>query len=173
MSYIATFTGLRFDAANPVQTTICIEDIAHALALTNRFAGHSPRPYSVAQHCYLASKMAPDGLELQALMHDAHEAYVGDMPRPWKVLLPDYRELERKVELAVHAWARLPAEFDPRIKEVDMRMLTTEAKAFGMAWWSLPPWDKFPPFAELQHMEPWPWAKAEQRFLNRFRMLGG
>lgn len=166
---IVTFTGKWFNAADPAGDSIDIRDIAHALALTNRYAGHTRRPYSVAQHSYLASKMAPEGLELQALLHDAHEAYVLDMPSPWKKLLPDYRTLEDRTARAVRAKFGVPGELDPRVKTVDMRLLVTEAKSFGLEWWE---WHEgFQPFAELATIEPWPWAKAEQRFLDRFNIL--
>lgn len=168
---IVTFSGKWFDPANPRAGDICIEDIAHALACMPRFGGHVRKPYSVAQHCYLASEMAPDGTELQALMHDAHEAYVLDMPSPFKQLLPDYQAMERRVEAAVRDAFRLPRVFDPRVKEVDLRMMTTEAKSFGLEWWSWYP--ATPPYAELGKIEPWPWHKARQRFLDRFRALGG
>jgi hypothetical protein len=168
---IVTFTGRWFDAFNPQVADVCIEDIAHALALMNRFGGHTKRPYSVAQHSYLASKMAPEGLKFQALMHDAHEAYVLDMPSPLKRGLPDYCALEDAVERVVHQTFGLPAKLDPAVKVVDMRMMTTEAKAFGLEWWDWYPGT--PPYPELADLEPWPWAKAEQRFLDRFRLLYG
>jgi hypothetical protein len=57
------------------------------------------------------------------------------------------------------------------VKEVDLRMMTTEAKAFGLEWWSWHP--EFPPYAELEGMEAWSWGKAKQRFLDRFVSLGG
>ena len=170
-SGIETYTGRWFDPGNPRVADVCIEDIAHALACTARFGGHIRKPYSVAQHSVLCSKMAPDGLELQALLHDAHEAYILDMPRPIKALLPDYQAMERRVEQVVRAALRIPATLDTRVKEVDIRMLTTEAKSFGLSWWDW--WPECPPFAELGKLEPWPWAKAKQRFLDRFNALGG
>lgn len=169
--HILTYTGLWFNASCLAPESIDIRDIAHALALTNRFAGHTRLPYSVAQHSYLASKLAPEGLELQALMHDAHEAYVLDMPSPWKSLLPDYRMLEDHVARAVRARFGLTRDLDPRVKTVDLRLLSTEAKAFGLAWWSDDA--AHPPYPELGDLKPWPWGKAEQRFLDRFNYLTG
>lgn len=166
---IQTYTGRWFNAAEPRVDSIDIRDIAHALALTNRFAGHTTRPYSVAQHSYLASKMAPAGLEMQALLHDAHEAYVLDMPSPWKVLLPDYRAMEARVAAVVRERFGLPAELDPEVKTVDVRLLLSEAKAFGMTWWSAH--GDIKPYPELADLTPWTWAKAEQRFLDRFHAL--
>jgi len=170
-SGIITYTGRWFDPHDPRIGDVCIEDIAHALACTNRFGGHVRKPYSVAQHCCLAAKMAPSDLELQALMHDAHEAYVLDMPGPFKAGLPDYRAMEDRVQAVVRRAFGMPEVFDPRVKEVDLRLMVTEAKAFGLPWW-----DKYSgisPYAELEGMEPWPWHKAKQRFLDRFAQFHG
>lgn len=170
-SGIVTYTGRWFDAFNPRVEDVCIEDIAHALALLPRFGGHTRKPYCVAQHCYLASKMLPAPLAFQGLMHDAQEAYVLDMPSPYKRNLPDYKAMEDRVEKVVREAFGLPHKFDPAVKAVDLRMMTTEAKAFGLEWWDWYP--ESPPFSELASMEPWPWHKAEQRFLDRFKALRG
>lgn len=169
---IVTFSGRWFDPANPDPNSFLIEDIAHALACVNRFGGHVSKPYSVAQHSYLcsiAAEVINPTLAYQALMHDAHEAYIGDMPSPLKRGLSDYCEMEHRVERALRAHFGLPAELDPVVKMVDGRMLTTEAKRFGLEWWNWYP--EWPPYANLGTLEPWPWAKARQRFLDRFHQL--
>lgn len=155
------------DFQDPDPDVIHIEDIAHALALTNRYAGHTPYPYSVAQHSVLASRVAPPGLELQALIHDAQEAYVGDLPSPLKKMLPGYRAVEDQLQAIIRAKFGLPIKFDPRVKEVDVRMLVTEAKAFGLTWWNTHGVDPYP----VLPIRPWAWEDAKRRFLERFEQL--
>ncbi|MGZ6854414.1 MAG: hypothetical protein ACXVGC_10195 [Mycobacteriaceae bacterium] len=85
---IETHTGLFYDYLDPKPEQVCIEDIAHALSMTSRFGGHCSRFYSVAEHCCLVRQLVIEAgrpeLGLAALLHDAHEAYVGDIPTPLK-----------------------------------------------------------------------------------------
>ncbi len=85
---IVTYTGKVFDLLNPTPDKVCIEDIAHSLAYQCRYTGHTREFYSVAQHCVLMAEN-PDlpGDPMAKLMHDAAEAYIGDIARPWKHLL--------------------------------------------------------------------------------------
>ena len=91
---IETFTGALFDPFNPDSELIRIEDIAHALSNLCRFAGHSTQFYSVAQHSINCYKLVPREHALSALLHDATEAYMVDMPTPIKNRLPKYMEKE-------------------------------------------------------------------------------
>lgn len=107
---IKTFTGRYFDLRNPRSSMVHSVDLAHALALTNRFGGQSPYPYSVAQHsvwCYrVAIKLKlDDGIQLACLLHDATEAYVGDVVKPLKIMLSDFDQIEDGVEKAIMEWA--------------------------------------------------------------------
>lgn len=131
--WIQTYTGKAFDLENPRVEDICIEDIAHALSNLCRYTGHCKQFYSVAQHSVLCSLEAPDELKLAALMHDAAEAYVGDVSSPLKRLpgMGSYRALELCILQKI--WEKFeiqefePGEpLDPRILEIDLRMLSTE-----------------------------------------------
>lgn len=69
-----------------------VEDVAHALSNINRFTGHTAYAYSVAQHCvavsrYLELTGQPVPVQYAGLMHDAHEAYFGDISAPLKAFL--------------------------------------------------------------------------------------
>lgn len=81
---IKTYTGIYFDLIEPHPIEVDLVDIAHSLSLINRFNGHTPQPYSVAEHCLLVSarveRLTNDtDLALAGLLHDAPEAYIGDM----------------------------------------------------------------------------------------------
>jgi hypothetical protein len=107
--WMQTFTGRKFYPTAPLADDIDIVDIAHALSHLCRYAGHVDRFYSVAEHCVKVSEWVEavtgdTGAALEALLHDATEAYVVDVPRPLKVQLPDYRRAEGRVQLAV--WQR-------------------------------------------------------------------
>lgn len=103
---ITTYTGLQFDPLDPVPETIRIQDIAHALSLLCRGNGHVKTFYSVGQHCLAAAKEAAARGDsrrviLGALLHDATECYLSDVPHPYKVNMPKYRELEDRLLQAV------------------------------------------------------------------------
>lgn len=128
--WMQTYTGGRFYPMDPRPEDIRPEDIAHALSLICRYGGHVQRFYSVAEHCLLVSKAVPAELALWGLLHDATEAYVGDMVRPLKVSMPEYRAAEDRVMEAVaerfglHT-AVMPAE----VKAADNRVLLDERAA--------------------------------------------
>ena len=87
--YITTYTRKHFDPVNPDSTLICIEDIAHALSMICRGNGQVSSFWSVGQHCILCAREAAergysDRLVLAALLHDASECYMSDVPGPLK-----------------------------------------------------------------------------------------
>jgi hypothetical protein len=82
--WMQTFTGRAFYPLDPRPEDIDPVDIAHALSLICRYGGHSSRFYSVAEHCVLMSHAVAPEHALWALLHDATEAYLGDMIRPLK-----------------------------------------------------------------------------------------
>ena len=82
--WFTTYTGKKFHIFDPSLDEIDIADIAHSLSLICRYGGHLPEHYSVAQHSVLVSNLVPENIALEALLHDAEEAYTGDMIRPFK-----------------------------------------------------------------------------------------
>lgn len=128
MSWILTCSGQRFDLLAPRAELISTIDIAHALAHICRFGGHTRQHYSVAQHSLLVASIVPPGLQLTALLHDATEAYVGDLVRPLKALLPDYSEIEHGIWLAICDRFNLDPKLPTSIHEADMIALATERR---------------------------------------------
>lgn len=98
-NWITTKSGRKFDFANPSPEMLIITDIAGALSKICRFGGHGRQFYSVAQHCVNVSVCTAllGGDPLAGLLHDAQEAYIGDMVTPLKALLPGYQDIEAKI----------------------------------------------------------------------------
>lgn len=167
--YIQTHTGTRFHPVDPRHEDIHIEDIAHALGNICRFTGHTRSFYSVAQHSVLVSHSVPLEYALEALLHDASEAYLADIAKPVKSLyaLRDYEKLENLVMLAISQKFGFEYPFHPIIKEADGRMLFTEKRDLlrvDLDWgYQLEPY----PF-EIQPLSPW---LSQQLFLERFQIL--
>ena len=123
---IRTYTGLAFDLKEMNPDTICIEDIAHALSNTARFGGHLPKTYSVAQHSIETFYNAPPGEELEALMHDTSEAYIGDMPSPFKKMIPEYRKIEDKLMAVIAKKFGFEYPMSKELKRIDYEMYKIE-----------------------------------------------
>lgn len=124
---ILTADGHYFDFIEPQRHTITLNAIARGLANTCRFGGQCERFYSVAEHSIWVSKLVPAEFADIGLLHDAAEAFIGDVPKPLKEMLPDYKEVERRIEAAVFGsfgFTSLP----PAIKVADMTMLATEQR---------------------------------------------
>jgi uncharacterized protein len=169
-AWIQTFTNRKFHILAPQPEEICIEDIAHALALQCRFTGHVKWHYSVAQHSVYASQIVVPGFEFEALMHDASEAYICDMSRPLKHYTPAgaaYLEVEAKIEAAIAARFGLQTPMSAEVKNADNLVLYAEKAQL------MPPmvWDTRWAATEDQaaiKIERWTPEEAEQIFLNRF-----
>lgn len=125
---IRTYTGKFVDPFNLRPEDVCIEDIAHALSHQCRFAGHTKRFYSVAEHCYEVTRRLDHPLKIYGLLHDASEAYLIDLPTPIKDQLPEYKAAEHRAMLAVAEAFKLEPNFfqHPDVKAADRVLLEFE-----------------------------------------------
>lgn len=171
MTFITTYTGRRFYPLDPNPADVCIEDIAHALAMICRFNGHVREFYSVAEHSVHVSRIVPPEYALAGLLHDASEAYIADVSRPVKHTgtMAPYRRMESKLMRAMadkfgfmqYDFGALP------IKIADNAMLALEARTL------LPydPWmDDLPAPADVT-LGLWSPERAERAFLERYAEL--
>lgn len=179
--WIQTYTGKKFSYQNCEPRDVCIRDIARALSHICRFTGHTKQFYSVAQHSVYVSERCKN--PFYGLMHDAVEAYIGDMNSPLKSFCRSkgdtgYDRAETLAKTAIFnqfdSLQRAKSDEVEDCKVVDLRMLITEAKALlptGVEQWE---WDfqKYPVFEDLAII-PWHPEEAQQRFLFRFQQLTG
>ena len=111
----------------PTMDMICIEDIAHALSYQCRFGGHLPKFYSVAQHSLNCSYLMDNKeLKLAALLHDASEAYLLDIPRPIKQSLSNYKEIEDGLMKLIAEKFGFEYPLHSEVKKIDELMLQLE-----------------------------------------------
>lgn len=106
--------------------------IAHALALTNRYGGHTRFPVSVGMHTLLCVSLAQElgmheDVQREVLHHDDTEAFLGDMQSPWKRRLPDFVQLEAQLDAQLREHWKLPAETTAACKRIDLLALVIEA----------------------------------------------
>ncbi len=123
---IKTFEGKYIDVFDPNIDDITIEDIARGLAHTCRWAGHTARFVSVATHSINVMNLVTEEYKLEALLHDATEAYLGDMPKPIKRHLPDYQKIESKLDHFIRLKFDLPIKMSKAVKEADHKSLEHE-----------------------------------------------
>lgn len=131
-NWMQTYTGRAFYPLDPRPEEISELDIAHALSHICRFGGHSTRFYSVAEHSILVSRSVSEENALYGLLHDAAEAYLGDMIRPLKLSMPDYVKAEQRVLAVIFAKHGLTGPIPDEVKEADERILVDE-RQFLMA----------------------------------------
>lgn len=169
--YIGTYLRGRFYPLDPRPEEMFIEDIARSLSMQCRYNGHIDRFYSVAEHSVIMSYMAStDDVAKWCLMHDATEAYIGDMVRPLKFLFPEFSEMEDKVHLVLAERFDLPYTMPDEVKKWDDVICSNEKEALisgGEHWTNMPPPH---PTIKVPKTEFGP-AAAEALFLMRYKEL--
>lgn len=170
-SWFQTFTGIKFDPRRATAKHIVVEDIAHALSNYCRYGGHTTYFYSVAQHACLCHDHVPNipQVRSQALFHDGTEAYLGDVVKPLKVMLPDYQAIEKRLEKIIMRRFNLPVDMLPDVRNADITALATERRDLlpgGPIWETLKGVICWP-----EPIVPWPPAVAKEQFMMRYRNL--
>lgn len=166
-------SGSYFDLAAPTPDMVNIHDIAWALSMTTRYGGHCTEFYSVAQHCVHVAQWVDKPLKLAALLHDAAEAYVGDVVQPLKTMLPGFKEIENDVLGAIALKFGVPfSQFKhPDIKTADMCMLRTEQLYVtpnpDHIWKGFESYEPYP-----IEIKPWSQDKAFREFLHAYGQYG-
>lgn len=169
---IALASGSYFNFLEPEKSKFKLLDIASALSKICRFTGHTRQFYSVAQHSVMCSYLVGREHRLQALLHDAAEAFMGDVATPLKRLLPDYKAIEKKAEAAVFARFGLPAELHKCVKDADLQMLRAEVKALMPR--ECLSWDMLVCVPDCgMKIIPMTPAVAEREFLSRYEEITG
>ncbi|MDX6479698.1 MAG: 5-nucleotidase [Gaiellaceae bacterium] len=175
--FIQTISGRRVNPFALTSADIDICDIAQALANQCRFGGHCRRFYSVAQHsCLVADLVGAQGgdktARLWALLHDAPEAYLSDLPHPMKHFGEFgrlYREAEDRLQSVISEHFGLPREPSRALRDADRALLAAERLTLMADAWEWPELRGVQP-ADIE-IDPWPPEQAASEFLSRYRML--
>lgn len=170
-AWLPLASGGRFYPLAPRIEDIHIQDIAHALSQVNRYVGQTTFPYSVAQHSVYVSRMVPAHLALVGLLHDASEAYLSDISRDVKMLMPEYKEWEANLERMIAQRFDLPYPWPAEVKEADTEILRREGAwlfpEHSAMWpaWGITNRQDYLPISQLTS------AQAKLLFLHRFEDL--
>lgn len=181
---IYTYTGRRVNLLDMQPEDLCIEDIAHALACCNRFAGHTRFPINVTQHSVWAARLCwgtPHAL--QALLHDASEAYIGDVTK-WLKATPEmapYRQLEEQVQRLIYRVFGCAEDDNSMVTWADKLLVRWEMlQGFGPGFivgdLNSAANNDYPPITTeetqlLSRWEIWGWRRSKREFLKTYDTL--
>lgn len=171
---LQTFYGRRVSVMNPKESEIDIEDIGYSLAKQCRFNGHCSEFYSVAEHCVRGSELAEQmygrDVAREFLLHDATEAYLGDLIRPVKRMIPQFEDIEQGFWWVISKKFSLPYVHSKEVHYLDNVMVCWEKRDL------LPnsePWPNLPEISHLQlpKLHPWDWETSLREFTSRYLNL--
>lgn len=165
---ISLLNGGYFDYAEPEKSVYDITDVARGLSHTARFSGQTDRPYNVAQHSVIVSRMVPHEHALAGLLHDAQESFMADVPSPLKRMLPGYKELELRAEADLCKRFGVKFPLHSCIKEADIRLFLAERRDMQpeVKEECYPGYEPYP-----DPVYPWDSRMAYTLFLRRFQEL--
>lgn len=175
-AWIQTYTGKVFKPFAPEPSMVCIEDIAHALAHICRFGGHCRFFWSVASHSVCVSRSVRPELAVYGLLHDAAEAYVGDIVSPIKRELADFADIEARAQDCILEALGLPPPLErhhDEIRSADLGQLAVERAVLHHA--KPQEWEELaavrPDFAHTAWIERVSPSVGELVFLHRWAEL--
>jgi len=151
---IRTYTGLFINVFEPTPEMISIKDIAHSLSQQPRFAGHLFKFYSVAQHSVYCMRRVAIKDKMGALLHDASEGYLLDIPSPIKKRMPEYKLIEDNLMSVIANKYNFKFPLTPEVHAVDREMLLME--------WETLMINKDDTFIT------WPQAQAEDEYVKAY-----
>ena len=128
-AFVTTYSGVKFFVEDCNIAEVPIEDIAHALAMNCRFNGHLDQFYSVAQHSVIVSSLVPSEHRMTALLHDVSEAFLPDMPRPFKQYIGGFQDYEDRIDRAVADTYGTTYPLPESVKYIDKNIVRDEAEA--------------------------------------------
>jgi uncharacterized protein len=171
MTWINTATGRRFNLAEPEAADVAIEDVVLSLGKICRFLGHTRQFYSVLQHSVYVARISTPGDTYAALLHDAAEAYIGDIVSPVgrqliRISGGLYSGWKKRIEAVVAEALFVPWPMPPAVAIADKVVLATEARDLFPGC-NVAKVSKEPPAKDL-HIEPWPEQTAQRQFLSIF-----
>lgn len=172
--YITTYSKVHMSPSAPGAEDIQVEDIAHALSMMVRANGHFPKFYSVGQHCIHCCEEAyargyTGRVQLACLLHDASEAYLADITRPVKEHLPEYRNIEKRLQdIIFHKYLGDLTEEETRLwRQLDDLLLYYEFDYFmGEKLMKCPGILKGRPVFDTE-----PFQTTEKKYLDWFERL--
>jgi 5'-deoxynucleotidase YfbR-like HD superfamily hydrolase len=165
VDWIETYTGKKFYPQEPKWEDIDIADVAHSLSNKCRFSGATYRFYSVAQHSVHICEFTPEPWKMEALLHDAAEAYFPDIPHPMKPFMRELAQMEEAIHSAVARRFNLDHPWPAIVKRLDNEIIADEARCLmhtgGREWLN-----GRTGFAKA--IIPWEPRDAERIFLDKF-----
>jgi 5'-deoxynucleotidase YfbR-like HD superfamily hydrolase len=165
--FIITRHGHQVNFLKPDPTQIDIRDIAHALSRIPRFNAHTIQPLYVAQHLCVCHDNAPAEHRREAFAHDWQEYACSDLNSPLKSLLPQYSEIEQRLERVIARKWRLTYPWAATVKEIDLRSLLTEMRDCT----NRTDWREYPAAPFDEKIVPWDSARCHREFMKRYRRL--
>lgn len=175
--WITTYTGRHLNPLDLQPEDIVIEDVAHQLACQTRWCGATKEPIFTAQHCVFVARYVRDQtpmVQLQALLHEVPEAYLGDVSKWVKEssTMKAYRAAENKAWQATCQKFKMQLELYPAVEEADRVMAAVEAyhsmhpdcETLKVEGYEITP----ERLARAGQFEFWSWHRAEMEFMRYF-----
>lgn len=176
---VHTIAKNRIDLNNFTEEDVTIPDIAWGLGRTLRYGGHIREDWTVAHHSVVMSYLVPEEYALEALLHDAAEAYIGDIIYPVKALFPEVEAFENRLLHTIMDAFEVPHKVDsegrykksPVIKNADNKLLEHECHSMDRGGYFIQEVEN----AWLKAIDEHPayWFAAQYAFLERFDALTG